>query len=92
MFSDLQAGDIAKLPADIEDHDILGGPKGQVSIRIIRPKGTSQALPVIMYFHGAGWVLGDKDAFDRLVREIANGANEQLFLLIRRTPPRLNTP
>jgi acetyl esterase len=28
-----------------------------------------------MYFHGAGWVLGDKDAFDRLVREIANGSN-----------------
>jgi acetyl esterase len=74
-FSDLQAGDIAKLPADIEDHDIPGGPKGQVSIRIIRPKGTAQALPVIMYFHGAGWVLGDKDAYDRLVREIANGAN-----------------
>jgi len=74
-FSDLQAVDVAKLPADVDDHQIPGGPKGQVSIRIIRPKGTTEALPVIMYFHGAGWVLGDKDAFDRLVREIANGSN-----------------
>jgi acetyl esterase len=74
-FSDLQAVDVAKLPADVGDYQIPGGPKGQVLIRIIRPKGTTEALPVIMYFHGAGWVLGDKDAFDRLVREIANGSN-----------------
>lgn len=74
-FSDLQAVDVAKLPADVDDYKIPGGPKGQVSIRIVRPKGTTETLPVIMYFHGAGWVLDDKDAFDRLVREIANGSN-----------------
>ncbi len=34
-FSGLQAGDIAKLFADIDDRDIPGGPKGQVSIRTI---------------------------------------------------------
>ena len=28
-----------------------------------------------MYFHGGGWVLGNKDTHDRLIREIANGAN-----------------
>ena len=28
-----------------------------------------------MYFHGAGWVLGDRDTHDRLVREIAKGVN-----------------
>ncbi len=27
-----------------------------------------------MYFHGGGWILGDKDIYNRLVREISNGA------------------
>jgi acetyl esterase len=34
-----------------------------------------------MYFHGGGWVLGDKDTHDRLVREIANGANAAIVFV-----------
>lgn len=75
VLSDLQADQVAKLPADIDDLDIPVGPEGRVSIRIIRPKGNKEILPVVMYFHGGGWVLGDKNTHDRLVREIANGAN-----------------
>ncbi|WP_292381954.1 alpha/beta hydrolase [Methanosarcina sp. UBA289] len=75
VLSNLQAAHVAKLPADIDDLDIPVGPEGRVSIRIIRPKGNKEILPVVMYFHGGGWVLGDKDTHDRLVREIANGAN-----------------
>lgn len=75
VLSGLQAAEVAKLPVDIEDLEIPVGPQGQVSIRIIRPKGNSETLPVVMYFHGGGWVLGGKDTHDRLVREIANGAS-----------------
>lgn len=75
VLSDLQAAEVAKLPADIEDLNIPTGPGGQVSIRIIRPKGNKENLPAVMYFHGGGWVLGGKDTHDRLVREIACGAN-----------------
>ena len=76
VLDDLQAAtEMTKLPADIEDLNIPVGPKGQISIRIIRPKGNKGILPVIMYFHGGGWVLGDKNTHDRLVREISNGAN-----------------
>jgi acetyl esterase len=76
VLDDLQATtEVEKLPADIDDRNIPVGPKGQVSIRIIRPKGNDETLPVVMYFHGGGWVLGDKDTHDRLIREIANGAN-----------------
>ncbi|WP_163992393.1 alpha/beta hydrolase [Pyxidicoccus caerfyrddinensis] len=76
VLSDLQAGkDVEKLPADIEDRMIPGGPGNQdISIRIVRPKGQTDVLPVIMHFHGGGWVLGGKDTHDRLVRELANGA------------------
>ncbi|AKB51484.1 Lipase [Methanosarcina barkeri str. Wiesmoor] len=85
VLSDLQAAHVAKLPADIDDLDIPVGPGGQVSVRIIRPKGNKESLPVVMYFHGGGWVLGDKDTHDRLVREIANGANAAV-LFVNFTP------
>ncbi len=76
VLDDLQATtETAKLPADIEDLNIPVGPKGQISIRIIRPKGNKGILPVVMYFHGGGWVLGDKNTHDRLIREISNGAS-----------------
>ncbi len=44
-------------------------------IRIVRPDGARGLLPVVMFIHGGGWILGDKNTHDRLVREIAVGAN-----------------
>src|ERR671931_433962 len=73
VLSGLQAGPIEKLRADIENRTIPGGPNGEISIEIIRPPNSdSETLPVIMYFHGGGWVLGGPDTHDRLVRELAN--------------------
>lgn len=75
VLTGAQAGPVMKLPAEIEDRVIPVGPSGQVSIRIVRPHGNQDVLPGVLYYHGGGWVLGDKDTHDRLVREIANGAN-----------------
>lgn len=65
-----QSGPVQKPDADIEDRTIPF--KHEIPIRIIRPKGNKDVLPVTMYFHGGGWVLGDKDTHDRLMREIAH--------------------
>jgi acetyl esterase len=65
---------VGKPTAQIEDVTLPGGPTGSVPIRIVRPTGTAEILPVVMYFHGGGWVLGDRDTHDRLIREIAVGA------------------
>lgn len=75
VLNGLQAGPVAKMPADIEDRIIPVGPKGEVSIRVVRPKNNNIDLPVAMYFHGGGWVLGNKETHDRLIREIANGSS-----------------
>lgn len=75
VLTGAQSGPVMKLPAEIEDRTIPVGPSGQVSIRIVRPHGNQDVLPAVLYYHGGGWVLGDKDTHDRLVREIANGAN-----------------
>jgi acetyl esterase len=68
------SGNVVKEPADITDRTISGGPTGTISLRIVRPHGSgSRTLPAILYIHGGGWVLGDKETHDRLVRELANG-------------------
>ncbi len=86
-LSELQAGDIPKLSADIEDCTIPAGPSGGVVVRIIRPKGAKSALPVVVYFHGGGWVLGDAETHDRLLRELANGAGAAVvFVEYSRSP------
>lgn len=71
----VQGGDITKPEADIEDITIPGGPSGEVSVRIVRPQNSSSSvLPVIVYIHGAGWVFGNAHTHDRLIRELAVGA------------------
>lgn len=61
--------------ADVTDLTIPGGPSGEVSIRIVRPKGASGVLPALLYTHGAGWVFGNAHTHDRLIRELAVRAN-----------------
>ncbi len=70
---EVQSGDVEKPDAEVEDTTIPGGPSGQVSVRILRPKGASGDLPVILYTHGAGWVFGNAHTHDRLIRELAAG-------------------
>lgn len=87
VLSGAQAGPVVKLNADIQDTSFPTGPLGSVNVRIVRPQGVSAPLPVVMYFHGGGWMLGGKDTHDRLIREIAVGAHAAVvFVDYRRTP------
>ena len=72
-LTDLQSKPVPMRAADIEDTTWPVGPTGTTRIRIVRPKGATGTLPLLMYFHGGGWVLGDKVTHDRLVREMAEG-------------------
>lgn len=87
IFAGLQVTTIDKLPVDIEDRTIAGGPHGDVSIRILRPQNAPATLPVVLYIHGAGWVFGNVDSHDRLVRELAVGAQAAVvFVNYERSP------
>jgi acetyl esterase len=52
------------------------GPHGAIPVRLYKPLAATagQALPVLVYFHGGGWVIGDLDTHDTLCRELANGS------------------
>jgi acetyl esterase len=85
VLEDAQAGNVKKLPADIEEKVLPVGPTGEISVRIYRPQGSKGILPVAMYFHGGGWVLGSKNTHDRLLRDLVNGANAA-FVFVNYTP------
>lgn len=71
---EVQSGEIEKPAIDEEWVTVPGGPTGSVRTRIVRPAGATGPLPVIVYIHGAGWVFGNAHTHDRLVRELAVGA------------------
>jgi len=71
---EVQSAPVSKPPVESEDRVIAGGPGGQVSVKILRPRGAQAPLPVIVYLHGAGWVFGNAHTHDRLIRELSVGA------------------
>lgn len=64
------------------------GKQNNFSITIVRPKQSSEIkLPIVMYFHGGGWVMGDKMTHNRLIREISYRANVAVvFVSYTRSP------
>jgi acetyl esterase len=66
-FIDLQGE-----PEEIATEDrTIPGPAGDIPVRVYTPAGDGPK-PVILYFHGGGWVIGDLDVCDNPVRRIAN--------------------
>ncbi|MFJ9725760.1 alpha/beta hydrolase [Streptomyces sp. NPDC101209] len=72
---EVQSGEIDKPAVDEEWITVSGCPTGSVRARIVKPAGATGTLPVVLYIHGAGWVFGNAHTHDRLVRELAVGAN-----------------
>lgn len=88
VLSDAQrAAKVDLLKASIQDRVLNVGPTGRTAIRVVRPSNEQGRLPVVIYVHGGGWVLGDKETHDRLVREIAVGAHVVIvFVDYERSP------
>jgi acetyl esterase/lipase len=86
VLDDVQAEPIDKLP--VEDRWItVPAEVGDVRVRIVRPPDAAGTLPVILYMHGGGWVLGNAGTHDRLVRELAVGAGAAvIFVEYDRSP------
>jgi len=39
-------------------------------LHVVKPAGAATGIPVFMFFHGGGWVLGDFPTHERLVRDL----------------------
>jgi acetyl esterase len=57
----------------VEDRQI-SGPTGMIPLRIYTPEG-SGPFPVLVYFHGGGWIRGGLESHDRICRALTAGAD-----------------
>src|SRR5215470_11507817 len=74
VLDDVQSAPIDKPDVD-EKWVNVPADVGEVKARIVKPPMATGALPTVLYVHGGGWVLGNAGTHDRLVRELAIGAN-----------------
>ncbi|YAL84484.1 alpha/beta hydrolase [Dermacoccaceae bacterium W4C1] len=68
-----QCGGEVQEVASVVD-DAVPGPAGDIPVRIYTPQG-SGLFPVLVYYHGGGWVLGDRDSAEHICRRLANRAH-----------------
>jgi len=69
-----QASVKLELPkAEVSDKTIKVDGK-DVKLKIVRPAGVATTLPAFMFFHGGGWVLGDFQTHERLIRDLVVGS------------------
>jgi acetyl esterase len=86
VLDGVQAAPIEKLPVE-ERWITVPAEVGDVRVRIVRPPDVAGTLPVILYMHGGGWVLGNAATHDRLVRELAVGTGAAVaFVEYDRSP------
>jgi acetyl esterase/lipase len=86
VLDEVQAAPVDKLPVD-DEWLVVPAAVGDVAVRIMRPVGATGTLPVILYMHGGGWILGNSDTHDRLVRELVVGTGAALaFVEYDRSP------
>jgi acetyl esterase len=72
-LEDIQSGPVAR--PDVDGAWMTVDADGtEARVRIVKPVGAAQPLPVVLYLHGGGWVLGSAATHDRLVRELCVGA------------------
>jgi acetyl esterase len=91
VLEDLQAAPINKLPVE-EEWVTVPAAVGDVAVRIVKPVASSGPLPVIVYMHGGGWILGNAATHDRLVRELAVGARAALLFVEYPNSPEAHYP
>ena len=76
--------------ADVSDQRIPG-PGGEIPVRIYTPQGDGP-FPVVLYFHGGGFVVGDLDTQDMIARGLAGGAGALVISVDYRLAPEHKFP
>ncbi|MFI5952856.1 alpha/beta hydrolase [Cryptosporangium sp. NPDC051539] len=91
VLVDLQAAPVEKLPVD-DEWITVPAAVGDVRVRLVKPLDAGPVLPVVVYMHGGGWILGNAGTHDRLVRELAVGAHAAVAFVEYTPSPEAHYP
>lgn len=94
-----QGRDVEPEEVGAVENRTVPGPAGEIAVRVYRPKaggvlsrvretvGAGGALPVLIWIHGGGWVVGSPDSADASARGLANQAQCVVVSLSYRLAP-----
>lgn len=72
-------------------HQLIPGPAGDLLARVYKPQGQGP-FPVLVYFHGGGWVIANLDTYDSSCRALTNAANCMVVSVAYRQAPEHKFP
>jgi len=86
-----QGKNTAPEPVGNVQNRTIPGPAGAIPVRVYTPKGTGP-FPLVVYFHGGGWVIANLDTYDSSPRALANGAGAVVVSVDYRQAPEHKFP
>jgi len=90
------ASGLAGPPEDVgEARDLaIPGPAGEIPARLVRPVGLSAdaSLPLVVFLHGGGWVVGTLDTYAPLQHAMANASGAAVLSVDYRLAPEHEHP
>lgn len=72
-------------------HQLIPGPGGDLLARVYKPQGQGP-FPVLVYFHGGGWVIANLDTYDSSCRALTNAAKCMVVSVAYRQAPEHKFP
>jgi acetyl esterase/lipase len=90
-----QLGDLAGMPEEVERvvDTTAPGPAGDIPVRVYVPAGAPEGpRPVLVYYHGGGWVIGNVDTHDAPCRTLANRSGAVVVSVDYRLAPEHRFP
>ncbi len=76
------------------EYSSIPGPGGEIPVKVYTPAGAKPASgwPLIVYYHGGGWVIATFETYDASARALANGAQAVVVAVEYRKGPEHKFP
>ncbi|THE65538.1 alpha/beta hydrolase [Salinadaptatus halalkaliphilus] len=72
MFEQMRVGGDPIVDLESVEDRTIDGPYGEIPIRIYDPGTAGEDRPLLVYFHGGGWVIGSIETHDNTCRKLAD--------------------